>query len=142
MRVLPTILALACFGCTGHPTADEKALVAEVEKLVALPKGGGELKCYERHYTILRGKDAENYVGVPLDGLNNRALLVGRYRIGSEPGIHWAKNATELPAIADGGCNDIRVVHVVGNQEKSIPATCSITMAGVPPTEVTPPVTC
>ncbi|MDR2858118.1 MAG: hypothetical protein LBV50_09755 [Novosphingobium sp.] len=142
MRTLPAILALACFGCTEHPTAGEKALISEVENLVALPKGGGELKCYERHYTILRGKDIEKYAGTALVWLGKRELLIGHYRIGSKPGVHWVKNVDKLPNIMDGGCNDIRIIHVVGIHEKSIPATCSFTYAGDVPEEVMLPVTC
>ena len=142
MRPLLAFLAVTCFGCTGHPTPEEQALVSKVESIVKLPKGGGELKCYERRYALLQGKEVEEYVGVPLSGLAGRKLLVGHYQLGNEPGVHWTDSAKDLPEIMDGGCNDIRVWHVVGDQEASIAATCSSTIAGVSPEEVIPPVTC
>jgi hypothetical protein len=134
---------LVCFGCTGHPTPEEQALVSKVESQVRLPKGGGELKCYERYYALLAGKELDAYMGVPLIGLAGRNVLIGEYRRGSRPGVHWASSATELPPkIMDGGCDDMTVFHVVGDQEPSIKAFCSTTIAGVPPDEISPPVTC
>jgi hypothetical protein len=143
MRALLAFLALICFGCTAdHPTPEERALVSKVESIVTLPKGGGDLKCYERHYALLQGKEMEQYVGASLSGLAGRKLLVGHYQLGDKPGIHWAQSAKELPKRMDGGCNDIRVWHRVGDKEANIAATCESNIAGLSPKEVVPPVAC
>ena len=143
MRTFPFFLALACFGCAASPTPDESALVSKVESAVLLPKGGGDLKCYERHYALLQGKELDDYVGVPLTGLAGRKVLVGHYRFGGHPGVFWVKSAKDFPLeIMDGGCDEIRVLHIVGELEPSIAATCAETIAGVAPEEIIPPRSC
>ena len=144
MRILPAFIVLACLGCSGHPNPEEKALISKVESMVSLPKGGGKLKCYERHYVLLEGKEIDAYVGFPLSERSGRSqLLVGQYRFGGRPGVYWAKRAKDLPPeIMDGGCDDISVFHLVGDPETSILAKCSPTIAGVPPDEIVPPHTC
>ena len=142
-RATAAMLVLACSSCSVLPTSQEKALVTDVERRVKLPKGAGSLKCYERHYALLQGPELDEYMGVPLEGLRGRAVLVGLYRLGKQPGIHWAQNAKMLPAkIADGGCSNINVFHVVGEREKRLDAYCSETFAGVPEEQVSPPVSC
>jgi hypothetical protein len=144
VRIWPAFVALFFLGCGGRPTPDERALVSKVEAMVLLPKGGGKLQCYERHYALLKGKEIDAYVGFPLSGRSGRSqLLVGRYRFGGHPGVYWAKSAKDLPPeIMDGGCDDIAVFHLVGDPETSISAKCSPTIAGVPPDEITPPRKC
>ena len=81
--------------------------------------------------------------GFPLQGLAGRNVSIGEYLSGNERGVHWAGDATKLPPkMADGGCNDISVFHVLGDREGSVEAICSTNFAGVPPDEVIPPVTC
>lgn len=143
MRLLPALIALAIPGCSGHPTPEENALVLKIESMVSLPQGGGELKCYERHYTLLEGKEVDAYAGTALDIPARSQVLVGHYRFGGHPGVYWAESAHELPPeIMDGGCDDITVFHLVGDPVKSISAQCSSTFAGASPLKVSPPRTC
>lgn len=144
LRTSAALVTLFCFGCTVQPSADEKTLISKVERIVRLPKGAGELNCYARHYALLQSKALDDYMGFPVQGLPGRKVLVGVYRRGDdEPGVHWAGDATKLPPkIGDGGCSDISVFHVVGDRERDIEAVCATNFAGVPPTEVIPPVTC
>ena len=117
--------------------------MSKVESIVTFPKGGGKLQCYERHYALLEGKELDEYVGTSLPALAGRKLLVGHYRLGANPGVHWAQTLKDMPPeMGDGGCNDIGILHVVGDSEREIRATCSLNIAGVAPDEVVPPVAC
>jgi hypothetical protein len=58
-------------------------------------------------------------------------------------GVYGAANYEDLPPpIMDGGCDDIRVSHIVGDVESQIFAKCSPTFAAAQGDEVTPPRTC
>jgi hypothetical protein len=143
MRFLPTFIALLCLGCTKHPTAEEKALISAVEDVVTLPKGGGKVACYGRHYALLESKEADEYLGIPLARLAGRQLLVGEYRRGERPGVYWAKSSKDLPqAIYDGGCDNMQIIHIVGDPVREIVASCSTDIGGDIPNEIDPAVTC
>lgn len=142
----PTIaLVLLCFGCAEGPSSPEQALISEVEKRVHMPKGAGELRCYKRYYTVVRGKQLEELLG-DLEKLPFREMLIGTYREpGPEdkPGIQWVGSSRDVPKIYDGGCGDMRVWYAVGWPEKEIKASCSFDFSGNIPEEIRgKPLTC
>lgn len=136
------ILAVALAGCVERPSLQERELVSSVEQRVKLPSGVGSLRCYERHYALLQGRDLDELMGEAPPGLSGRKLLIGSYVRGPHPGVHWAKRAKELPQLADAGCSILKVYHLVGDRESSITATCSLNVAGAAPERIDPPVTC
>jgi hypothetical protein len=127
--------------CSAHPTQEERALVSGVEKQVVLPKGGGNLQCYERHYVLLKGEQAKTKMGgivVPGGRVLFAEYLHGR---DAKPGVYWADSEKEMPAIADAGCSVVEVWYVPG-VDRSPKAWCSANIAGVNPAVIVPPVTC
>ena len=143
VRILVALSLFSASACSERITSDQAALIANVEKRVAMPKGAGDLKCYERHYSVLRDKEVDTYLGFHLSRTAGRSLLVGTYRFGGHPGVYWTRSTDDLPRkIEDGGCDDIGILHMVGDPERSIPAMCSTTMAGSMPDQVNPPRRC
>ena len=143
MRTTHIILVLACFGCGYAPSDEDKALVADIESRVSLPKGGGKLQCYKRLYAIFEGEEINKHWGTHIPHLFGRKLVEGRYIFGGRPGIYWTKNAKDLePEIMDGGCNDIFVEHLTGDPPEAIHAECSADISGGGPEEISPPRDC
>lgn len=145
MRFPATALALICFGCAEGPSAREQALIAEVERRVQLPKGAGELRCYKRYYTVVRGKQLREI----LDGFDRMPfpeMLVGTYREpnpGETPGITWVSSREDIPDLHDGGCTDMNVWYAAGWPDKDIKAMCSLDISGNLPEEIRgKPLTC
>lgn len=122
-------------------------MVARAESIIKLPKGAGPMKCYERHYVLLKGKEAERYLGFS-SAIANKGLLIGSYvrpktlnSSTGKPGIYWERNIERLPKIEDAGCSILRVFYLVG-KEMPTQATCSVTWDGRIPDELKSPVTC
>jgi hypothetical protein len=145
MRRLILACALICFGCTSGPTEREQSLITEVETRVQLPKGAGKLQCYRRYYTVLRGKQLEEYLGGP-NRLPYRELLIGTYRepeMGEAPGVKWVASMKEVPELHDGGCLDMTVLFATGWPENKVKALCSLDFSGNMPEEIKgKPLTC
>lgn len=138
MRSVVAALTLLCFGCAERPNSQEQALISEVEKRVHLPTGAGELRCYKRYYTVVRGKHLQqmfdNTANLPF-----REMLIGMYRIprpDEKPGIQWFSNPDDVPKIYDSGCGTLRVSYATGWPEKELTATCSFDISGTIPEEV------
>jgi hypothetical protein len=112
-----------------------------VEKQIVLPKGGGKLQCYERHYVLLKGEEAKTKMGgIVVPG---GEVLFGEYLHGrnAKPGVYWADSEKDMPTWFDAGCGVIEVWFVPG-VDKGPMAWCSSNIAGVNPTVIEPPVTC
>ena len=142
MRSLAILVCLSSLaGCSAHPTDAERALLTRVEKEVVLPEGGGELQCYERHYLLLKGEEADKFAGFRVPG---GSLLVAKYLHGrnAKPGIYWAKNDNELPKIYDAGCSVLEFWYAPGAPHERAQASCSPDIAGHSPDTINPPVTC
>jgi hypothetical protein len=127
--------------CSGHPTREERALVSGIEKEVVLPKGGGRLGCYERHYLLLKGEQANSAAGFAVPG---GRLLIGEYLHGpkAKPGVYWANDAKQMPAIADTGCDVLELWYVPGEGGGPVHPWCSPNIAGNQPEVIEPAVTC
>ena len=81
MRFIIAALALLCFGCAERPNSQEQALISEVEKRVHLPTGAGELRCYRRYYTVVRGKHLQEMLCLVSENINLPIHLIQRMDI-------------------------------------------------------------
>jgi hypothetical protein len=138
MRFPAVALTLICLGCTETPSTQEQALIAEVERRVQLPKGAGELRCYKRYYTVVRGKQLKEMLGGS-EGLPFRELLIGTYRepdVEETPGIKWVGSREGVPKLHDGGCGDMTVWYAAGWPDNDLKAICSLDFSGNVPEEI------
>ena len=152
MRVFTGLLILACSGCTPSVPTEWQAAVGKLEQSIKLPEGAGSLRCYERHYVVLRQNEAEKYLGLRQVSQLREGLLIGSYFLpgdggsssAGKPGIYWVSGLDELPnaKVQDEGCSILSVVHALGDKRPPLEATCGFTIAGEVPERISPPVHC
>ena len=135
LLALPALLS----GCARAPVPSHDALIAEMENKISLPEGGGSLACWEPHYALVEGADIKTELGLEMPG---KRVLVGKYVLGKKPGRYWHDDLQSLPRMDDGGCQLLTAYHVVGEQENSAVAECSMTIGGERPHELRAPITC
>ena len=139
------LLILVFFATTSY--TDRSLLVlagyaAEIERLVVLPKGGGELACYERHYVLLDNDQFEEANGFRWE--HSDTVVMADYLLAfdnRQPGIVLHDGHEEMPQIEDGGCSVLGLLYVPGDPH-AVQASCSLTWLGELPEKIEPPVTC
>jgi hypothetical protein len=125
--------------CANHPTAEQNAIVADIERRVVLPRGAGDLKCYERYYLIANEADQKRLYGVALSG---KRVVLATYVAGKKPGVRWIDSADGFPDLQDAGCGKLSAVYIVGDPAFPVEAACAPDLAGRIGNVVDPPVTC
>ncbi|MCW3848287.1 hypothetical protein OF829_13660 [Sphingomonas sp. LB-2] len=140
MRLRLAVLLLAgCSGGCSQPTAEQNAIAADIEARVVLPKGAGNLKCYERYYAFAGDADQKRLLNFNLPG---KRVVFGSYVVGKKPGVHWVASIDDFPDLQDAGCDKLNVFYIEGDKTLPIEASCSFTFAGTIDNAVEPAVTC
>ncbi len=142
MRIVIPCLCVIAASCNQVPP-EQEALVNYVERRVELPKGAGNLQCYERHYALLGRETLKRYFEGVADPPPR--VLIGKYIRGQDrqPGVYMKASESDLPEISDAGCSVLTVFHIPGDTHRDgLKASCSANIAGVTPDEINPPVTC
>ncbi len=91
--------------------------IAELEKKVSLPEGGGNLRCYRRDYALSERGDR-------MRGFYSRADGHPSWR---EPpiraGVYLRRRGYSI-GVTDQGCGLLWVEYTLGNPEAQLVATC------------------
>jgi len=141
MRATPYLLVFtALCACSIEPTPQHEKIIAAVEQRVKLPPGSGGLRCYERHYALLKGPEAvRRFGGANVPG---GQLLVAEYVRGGKPGVYWHRDVKDLPDNTDAGCRVLEFDYIPGYPKWPYEAWCSPDIAGYQARTVNPPVHC
>lgn len=140
MKLLFFLLAASPLSaCTAELTPEERAtLVRDIELRVLLPKGAGDLACYQREYSIVKAPNTafivgEYHLATPYMGMNAGDL---------KPGVIWEKRENLTMGFVDQGCRTLWFKHPLHDIGSSIQAKCGPTLDGTLPKTVNPPVEC